>query len=187
MEHHVSIEALRARLPDYARDLGTNLALLIDDPTLDCEARWGCLIASACAVGEPQTLRAINAAATTAGLAPEANLAARKAAAMMAMTNVYFRALHLMEASEYQALPSRLRMNRPAHPGARGVAYELWCVAVSAINGCGACLDSHEAELRGRGVEPAQVQIALRIAAVVSAVARTLAAEAALRPQNSDN
>lgn len=184
MEHHVSIEALRARLPDYAHDLGTNLALLVDDPALDPEARWGCFVASACAVGEPQTLRAIDAAATAAGLTAEANRAARKAAAMMAMTNVYFRAVHLMEGAAYQALPCRLRLNRLAHAGARGVTYDLSCVAVSAINGCGACLDSHEADLRGRGVEPTQIQAALRIAAVVSAVARTLAAEAALHPQN---
>lgn len=181
----MSIEALRARLPDYARDLGTNLALLVDDPALDDEARWGCFVASACAAGEPQTLRAIDAASTAAGFAPEANLAARKAAAMMAMTNVYFRALHLMQAPDYEALPSRLRMNRLTHSGVRGIAYDLWCVAASAINGCGACLDSHEAELRQQGVEPVQIQTALRIAAVMSAVARTLAAEAALRPQNS--
>lgn len=183
MEHDVSIEALRARLPDYARDLGTNLALLMDDPALDNEARWGCFVASACAAGEPQTLRAINAAATTAGLTPEANLAARMAAALMAMTNVYFHALHLMEAPEYKDLPTRLRLNRPR---GREIPYALWCVAVSAINGCGDCLDKHEAELRRRDVKPVQVQVALRIAAVVSAVARTLAAEAALRPQNSD-
>ena len=185
MEHHVSIEALRARLPEYARDLGTNLALLVDDPTLDPEMRWGCLLASACAVGEPQTLQAIDAAATAAGLTAEGNFAARKAAAMMAMTNVYFRALHLMAAPEYQALPSRLRLNPLDHAGAGVVAYDLFCVAVSAINGCGACLDSHEAALRRRDIQPSQVQAALRIAAAVSAVARTLAAEAALRPQNS--
>ena len=114
---------------------------------------------------------------------PIDDLEARKAAAMMAMTNVYFNALHLMKAPEYKELPSRLRLNRSRAPG---IAYGLWCVAVSAINGCGDCLDKHEAELRRRGVEPARVQIALRIAAVVSAIARTLSAEAALRPQNSD-
>jgi alkyl hydroperoxide reductase subunit D len=183
MEYDVSIEALRARLPEYARDLGTNLALLIDDPSLDDEARWGCFVASACAAGEPETLQAINAAATKAGLTPEANLEARRAAAMMAMTNVYFNALHLMKAPEYKDLPSRLRLNRSRGPE---TAYGLWCVAVSAINGCGDCLDKHEAELRRRGVEPIGVQMALRIAAVVSAIARTLSAEAALPPQNSD-
>ena len=183
----MSIEFLRAQLPDYARDLSTNLALLADDTTLDRAAHWGCFIASAHAVGEPLTSRAVEDAARTRGVSSETIEAARSAAAMMAMTNVYFRALHLMQAPEYQALPSRLRMNHGLHADAPSTHYDLWCVAVSAINGCGACLDSHEAALRRKGVEPFQVQVALRIASVVSAVARTLAAEAALRPQNSDN
>lgn len=185
MEHPVSIDALRASLPDYAGDLGVNLALLVDDPALDRETRWACFIAAACAAGEPQTLRAIDAAATAAGVSAGGRRAGRAAAAMMAMTNVYFRALHLMEPAEYRALPSRLRMNAPGHSRAEGIGYALACLAVSAINGCGACLDSHETKLRRQGVEPVQVQTALRIASVVWAVSRTLAAEAALRPQES--
>lgn len=98
----------------------------------------------------------------------------------MAMTNVYFRAVHLMTAPDYEHLPSRLRLGH-----VRSAAYELCCVAVSAINGCGVCLDSHEASLRRQGVEPVQVQAALRIAAVVNAVASVLAVETADRPQFS--
>jgi alkyl hydroperoxide reductase subunit D len=58
-------------------------------------------------------------------------------------------------------------------------------MAVSAINGCGPCLDSHEAELRRRGVQPVQIQAALRIGAVVNAVARVIGAEIVDRPQFS--
>lgn len=181
----MSIEALGRRLPDYARDIATNLAVLAEDATLSDQARWGCFVASASAVGEPETLLAITLAAREAGLSEAAHAAAKTAAALMAMNNVYFRALHLMAAPEYRDLPSRLRMNRLSHRGVAAVDYELWCLAVSAINGCGACLDSHEAELRRRGVEPPTIQTALRIAAVVNAVGRTLAAEALDRPQFS--
>lgn len=174
----MSIEALRDQLPAYARDIGTNLTVLARERLLSDQAKWGCFVASACAVGEPETLRAIMAAAREAGLSEPALSAAKTAAAIMAMNNVYFRALHLMEAPDYKALPSRLRSNRLAHhPGVETVDYELWCVAVSAINACGACLDAHEAELRSRGVQPLQVQAALRIAAVVHATGRVLATE----------
>ena len=179
------IDALRAQLPAYAKDLGTNLTVLAGETALSDQARWGCFVASACAVGEPETLKAITIAAHEAGVSPEAFTAAKTAAAMMAMTNVYFRAVHLMKAPDYGALPSRLRMNRLAHSGVSAVDYELWCLAVSAINGCGACLDSHEAALRERGVEPVQVRAALRIAAVVHAIGRVLAVETADRPQFS--
>lgn len=182
----MSIEALRGQLPAYARDIGANLAVLAQETVLSDQAKWGCFVASACAVGEPETLKAITVAAREAGLSEEGFAAARTAAAIMAMTNVYFRAVHLMAAPEYQALPSRLRMNRLTHhPGVEAVDYELWCVAVSAVNGCGACLDSHEATLREHAVDPLKIQAALRIAAVVNATGRVLAAEATDRPQFS--
>lgn len=174
------IEALRAQLPAYAKDMARNLEVLAGETVLDETAKWSCFVASACAVNETETLRAVIMAAREAGLSPEALEEAKTAASTMAMTNVYFRAVHLMTAPEYEHLPSRLRFGRD-----HSTAYELACMAVSAINGCGACLDSHAAELSRRGVEPVQVQAALRIAAVVHAVARVLAVETADRPQFS--
>ena len=91
------------------------------------------------------------------------------------------RSLHLMQNGEYKTLPARLRMNILANPGAPKAEYELWCTAVSAINGCGACIDSHEKTLREHGVTNVQVQASLRIASVVNAVSRVLAAEALRR------
>ena len=168
----MSIEALRDQLPAYARDMARNLEVLAGETVLDETAKWSCFVASACAVGEPETLRAVIMAAREAGLTPEAFDDARTAASTMAMTNVYFRAVHLMAAPDYGSLPSRLRFSRD-----HSTIYELCCMAVSAINGCGACLDSHEAELRRRGVAPVQIQTALRIAAVVHAAGKVLAAE----------
>ena len=95
----------------------------------------------------------------------------------MCMNNIYYRSLHLMKNREYATLPAKLRMNIIANPGVEKDDFELWCVAVSAINGCGLCLDSHEEELRKRGMPNTSIQAALRIGAVVNAVARTIAAE----------
>jgi alkyl hydroperoxide reductase subunit D len=95
------------------------------------------------------------------------------------MNNVYYRALHLLSNREYAALPARLRMNVIASPGVERADFELWSLAVSAINGCGLCLDSHEAELRKAGLGAQEIQAALRIAAVVNAVGQVLRAEPA--------
>lgn len=63
----MSIEALRAALPAYARDIATNLSVLAEETVLPDQAKWGCFVASAHAVGEPSALRAIEAAAVAAG------------------------------------------------------------------------------------------------------------------------
>ena len=177
----MSIDALRADLPAYAKDLSLNLSSLTSETTLNDQQKWGCFIASAYAVGEPSTLRNIEAAAVAAGLTSEAATSAKAAAAIMGMNNVYYRSLHIMQNQEYSTLPARLRMNVLGNPGAPKPDFELWCTAVSAVNGCGKCLDAHEAELRKHGFSNVQVQAALRIAAVVNAVSRVIAAETAAR------
>ncbi len=121
-------------------------------------------------------IRNIEAAAP---LTPEAVTAAKAAAAIMGLNNVYFRALHLMHNREYETLRSGLRMNILTNPGVDKVDFELWALAVSAVNGCGLCLDSHEKVLRSHGVSALQVQAALRIAATINAISAVLRAEAA--------
>jgi alkyl hydroperoxide reductase subunit D len=95
------------------------------------------------------------------------------------MKNVYYRFTHLVGAPDYKTMPAKLRMNVMARPGVDKLDFELWSIAVSAINGCGMCMDSHEKTLRQHGATVEQVQAAVRIAAVVNAVASVLDAEAA--------
>jgi len=175
----MSIDALRDVLPAYAKDLSLNLSSLASETVLTEQQKWGAFLASAYAVGVPAAVKAIEAAASTAGLSAEAATAAKAAAAIMGMNNVYYRGLHLMKNKEYVTLPAKLRMNVIGAPGVEKVDFELWCTAVSAINGCGACLESHEAEVRKQGLTNVQVQAAVRIGAVVNAVSRVVAAEAA--------
>ena len=175
----MALEALAAALPPYAADVAANLTVIAAETLLSDQQKWGCFVASAHAVATPAALQAIEAAAAAAGLSPEAASAARAAAAIMAQNNIYFRALKLLKNPDYRALRSRLRMGVTFKPGAPRDDFDLWCVAVSAIHGCPDCLDAHEGALRGRGVPAEAVQAALRIAAVVHAVSRVVAGEAA--------
>lgn len=175
----MSLDALREALPAYAKDISLNLSSLAGETLLTDQQKWGAFVASAHAVGVPVVVRNIEAAAREAGLSEEALAAAKGAAAIMAMNNVYYRALHLVKNKEYATLPARLRMNLLANPGVDRVDFELWSTAVSAVNGCGMCLDSHEAELKKHGVPNTAIQAALRIAAVINAVSRVAMGEAA--------
>ena len=172
----MSIDSLRAALPGYAKDLSLNLSSLVNETVLNEQQKWGCIIASAYAVGVGKVIQAV---LDGCPLGEGPLTAAKAAAAVMGMNNVYYRALHMMQNREYATLPAKLRMNVIANPGVDKADFELWCLAVSAINGCGMCLDSHEAELRTHGMPNVQIQTALRIGAVVNAVSRVMAAEEA--------
>lgn len=176
----MSIDTLQSLIPAYGRDLSLNLSNLLAETLLSDQQKWGAFLSCAHAIGVPAVVQNIEAAAAQV-LTPEAVTAAKAAAAIMGMNNVYFRALHLMHNKEYETMRSGLRMNILTNPGVDKVDFELWALAVSAVNACGLCMDSHEKVLRGHGVSAVQVQEALRIAATVNAISAVLRAESALR------
>jgi alkyl hydroperoxide reductase subunit D len=98
----------------------------------------------------------------------------------MGMNNIYYRFLHLTTNEKYRTMPARLRMNAIRSHGADPVSFELWCVAVSAINGCGTCVDAHEKVLRSKGIEEEKILAVVRIASVMHALAAIIEAESAL-------
>ena len=175
----MSLDTLKDRLPDYAKDLKLNLSSLANEPTLTEQQRAGTFVASALAARNAETIEAVLA---TFGpqLSAEALTAAKAAAAIMGMNNIYYRFVHLASAPDYKTLPAKLRMNVIAKPGVAKADFELWCLAVSAVNGCGACIDSHERELREAGLSTEAIQTAVRIAATVHAVAAVRDGEDAL-------
>ncbi len=177
----MSLDSLKSALPDYAKDIKLNLSSVLTAGALSEQQVWGAALASAIAARNEQVTRAI--AAEAAGkLSPEAATAAKAAAAIMAMNNVYYRFVHLTPKAGYGQLPARLRMNVIANPGVDKLDFELFSLAVSAVNGCGLCIESHEHEVLQKGATKQQVQDAVRIAAVIHAAATVLEAEAALGP-----
>jgi alkyl hydroperoxide reductase subunit D len=175
------MDALRDRIPDYARDLRLNLSSVLTPqgaPGLSEVQLWMTALASAIASRNAELARAIEAAATEK-LEPVQVEAARAAAAIMGMNNVYYRFLHLVEDDEYAKLPARLRMNVIGSPGVDKADFELMSLAVSAVNGCGKCVSSHERILRQHDLGREAVQSAVRIASVIHAVAGVLDYETA--------
>jgi alkyl hydroperoxide reductase subunit D len=175
----MSLDTLKDRLPDYARDLKLNLSSLAAEPLLSPQQRAGSFVAAALAANHAPTTQAV-VGAFAAELSPQALNAAKIAAALMAMNNIYYRFVHLVHTADYKTLPAKLRMTAMAKPGVDKVDFELWSLVVSAVNGCGMCLEAHEKVCREAGHSAEQIQAAVRIAATVHAVARTLSAEEAL-------
>jgi alkyl hydroperoxide reductase subunit D len=172
----MSLVTLKDRLPDFAKDLKLNLTTLAAETALNEQQRAGTFIAAALAARNPEVSEAI-LAEFGPRLSPAALNAAKAAASIMGMNNVYYRFTHLASSPDYRTMPARLRMNILANPGVDKADFELWSLAVSALNGCGMCIDAHEKVLRQAGITAEQVQSAVRIAAVVNAVAATLEGE----------
>jgi alkyl hydroperoxide reductase subunit D len=162
-------------LPDYAKDIRLNVGSLLSDQTLGDNRKYGLLLACAHGTGYKPLIDATEA--EVVGKLGEAHAnAARAAAAVMAMNNVYYRFLHLASNPVYQTLPAKLRMNVIGAPGIDKADFELFSLAVSAQNGCGMCIDAHERVLTQHNVKTETIQSAARIAAVLKAAATVHAA-----------
>ena len=171
-----TLDTVRDAIPDYARDLKLNLGSVLSTtgaPGLTEKQIWAIALASAIASRNLLFVRDIQALAT-AHLDTTYINGARAAASIMGMNNIYYRFLHLVEDPEYSQMPARLRMNVIGNPGIDKQDFELLALAVSAINGCGTCVASHERTLRKHGLGREAIQSAVRIAATVHAVARVL-------------
>lgn len=164
------IDQLKDRIPDFAKDVRLNLSSMASDETLSPQAKYGLFVACAIATRNPTVVAALEAVAAQ-HLSPAALAAAKSAASIMAMNNVYYRFVHLASNKDYATMPARLRMNVIANPGVDKVDFELWSLAVSAINGCGTCIDAHEKTLNEAGINAATIQTAVRFAAIIQSVA----------------
>ncbi|MFZ2158588.1 MAG: carboxymuconolactone decarboxylase family protein [Bradyrhizobium sp.] len=173
----MSIDALKNRIPDFARDVRLNLTSMASDETLGPQTKYGLFLAAAIATRNLAVITAMEMLAADK-LTPEATAAAKSAASVMAMNNIYYRFVHLASNKEYATMPARLRMNVIANPGVDRADFELWSLAVSAINGCGACIDAHEKALHEAGIASASIQTAVRFAAIIQSVAVAIEASA---------
>jgi len=167
-----SLEALRAALPELANDIKLNLSSVLTGPsTLDEAQRWGVALSSAYAVREPRVVSALLAETAKLDNALQVIDDAKAAAVLMAMNNTYYRFRHFIEKSSYETQHARLRMNRVSRPSTNKLNFELFALAVSAINGCASCVRAHEKVVLHGGLSEHQVNDAIRIAATIHAAA----------------
>jgi alkyl hydroperoxide reductase subunit D len=173
------LENIKSAIPDYAKDIKLNISGLANEETLSAQQFWGCMLACAMAGGNEFVIRNV-AGEASVNLSGVAMTAAKSAASIMAMNNVYYKFVGMSANPEYKTMPAKLRMNVIGNPGVDKGDFELWSLAVSAMNGCKYCVDAHEHQLKGHGIDAAKIQTAVRIASVMAAASAILNAEGAL-------
>lgn len=178
----MTLDALIDSLPLFAKDLKLNFSSLVrNNSELSAQQLWGTIVATVIATrSAPLTAAALNDARQH--LPGPALEVAKAVAAVMGMNNIWYRFHHLSSNSKYAAMPARLRMTALRGHNIEDVDTELWALAVSAINGCGKCVDAHEKTVREKGASEELVAAVVRVASVIHAIGAVLdqvAAEAA--------
>ncbi|MFB1481227.1 carboxymuconolactone decarboxylase family protein [Corallococcus sp. RDP092CA] len=168
-----SLEVVRSELADAHKDTRLNLSSVLESTNLTPEQTWGVAVACAFAARNERLKEAmLNEAKQALGdKAGPVIEDARAAASLMAMNNVFYRFRHMVGKESYATKRAGLRMNRLAQVLTNKVDFELVCLAVSAINGCEMCIQSHEKVVLEGGLSEDHVNDAVRIASVIHAAA----------------
>lgn len=169
----MSLDKFKDQLGDHARDTRVNLGNILTEegaPGLTLRQIQSTALACTYATGSTALREALEAE-FSGTLSADDISGAKAAASIMAMNNVYYRFMHLAEDDELAAMPARLRMQVIGKPPVDKATFEVMCLAVSAIAGCGNCIKSHVHELKKAGLAPEAAQSAARIAAVIHAAA----------------
>jgi alkyl hydroperoxide reductase subunit D len=166
------LDAIKDRLPDYAKDIRLNLDAVVARSSLPPEDALGVALAAAFASKSAPLIEAFRANTPAA----EAN-AALTAAALMGMNNAWYPFIEMAADEELKSVRPELRMNAYATSG--GVEkkkFEAYALAASIVGKCHFCVQSHYALLKKEGYTVQQLRDIGRIAAVVNAAAQVLAA-----------
>lgn len=171
------LDSLKNTFPAYAKDLKLNLSSLLRDETLEPVRKYGVVLAAAYASKNEILIKAC-ALEAVQYLEVDDIENVKAANAMMGMTNIYYRFLHMAKDAEYQRMAAGLRMQVIGKPPADKVNFELYSLVVSAVNGCEFCVAAHDAELKKAGLTREEIQASIKIAATVHAIAGVLSVEA---------
>jgi alkyl hydroperoxide reductase subunit D len=91
-------------------------------------------------------------------------------ASLLAANNVFYRFRHFVGKESYNQMPARIKMNIMARPRLEKELFELISLAVSAVNGCEMCVQSHEASLLDMGSSEERIFDAIRLASIVTSL-----------------
>ena len=165
------LHRIREALPEAAKDIKINLGNVLQPGALNQAQVFGVALASAYTSRNAELVTALVAEARTADVAAGVFEDAKAAAVLMGMNNVLYRFKHVLGKDDYQQRPAKLRMQRLAQVATNKADFELYCLAVSAINNCQTCMASHEASVLQHGLTADHVWDAVRIASTVNAAA----------------
>jgi alkyl hydroperoxide reductase subunit D len=175
----MSFDALLDSFPEYAKDIKLNVSSVLTEAGsmgLTPKQIAGIALASAYATKSQGVIE--NVQQHVANHLTEMDINAVKGAtALMAMNNVYYRFTHMVSDHSYQTMPAKLRMNILRGHGVAKEDFELYSLAVSAINACQMCIDSHVNEVVKHGISKDGVQSTIRIAASIAALAQVMIIE----------
>lgn len=166
------VEMIKDSIPEHSKDIKLNLDNVINRSPLSVEDTHACALVAALASGNGSLALVIETAQELDNFTNEIK-AAKTAASLMGMNNVWYPFVEMCNDPELKGLPAGLRMNAYANnAGVTKKKFELYALVASIIGKCHFCVKNHYDLLKKEGMTVQELQHAGKIAAVINAISK---------------
>jgi alkyl hydroperoxide reductase subunit D len=166
------VEEVKNSIPDWSKDIKLNLDNVINRSLLSEEDTHAVALTAALACENGPLAHLIQIDETFSNYPIEAD-AAKTAASLMGMNNIWYPYVEMTGDPELKGLPAGLRMNAYAnHAGVSKKKFEMYALAASIIGKCHFCVKNHYDVLKKEGMTVQELQHVGKIAAIINSIGK---------------
>ena len=169
----MNIKELINTFPDYAKDIKLNYSKILNEDILNKQQLYGIILISSFTT-QLNSLKDAALEETKEFIDEESMEDIYGAYSVMSMNAIYYRFTHLSSENDYFTMPANLRMQYLSKFKIDKSDFEMLCLAVAVIIGCGKCINAHENILRENNISKLHIQTVARIASVISSIASVI-------------
>ena len=169
----MNIKELINTFPDYAKDIKLNYSKILNEDILNNKQLYGVILISSFTT-QLNSLKDAALEETKEFIDEELMEDVYGAYSIMSMNAIYYRFTHLSVENDYFTMPANLRMQYLSKFKIDKSDFEMLCLAVAIIIGCGKCINAHENILRENNISKLHIQTVARIASIVNSIANVI-------------
>ena len=170
---NMNIKELINTFPDYAKDIKLNYSKILNEDILNEKQLYGIILISSFTT-QLNSLKDAALEETKEFIDEELMVDVYGAYSIMSMNAIYYRFTHLSSENDYFTMPANLRMQYLSKFKIDKSDFEMLCLAVAIIIGCGKCINAHENILRENNISKLHIQTVARIESIVNSIANVI-------------
>ena len=159
--------------PEYAKDIKLNYSKVLNEEVLNGQQLYGIILISSFST-QLSDLKDAALEEVKGHLDETLMEDIYGAYSIMSMNAIYYRFTHLATEYNYSVMPANLRMQYLSRYKIDKSDFEMLCLAVAVIIGCGKCINAHEVVLRKNNITSLSIQTIARIASIINSIANII-------------
>ena len=169
----MNITEIVSSFPEYAKDIKLNYSKILNEQVLNKQQLYSIILISSFSTKLP-FLKDAALEEVKEHLDETIMEDIYGAYSIMSMNAIYYRFTHLATEYNYSIMPANLRMQYLSKYKINKSDFEMLCLAVAVIIGCGKCINAHEVILRQNNITNLSIQTIARIASIINSIANII-------------